>query len=628
MTFSVMTDVPNPLFDGNGNPFSGAVLKAFLPGTTTGTSIALDSAGSSPQASITYNSEGKLEVTGNEILPYIDKTHKWGIFANATDAGNNTPFYMGPFDNVEQQAATSQVVQSFDTVSLMVASITLSLGDIVGTAGYTSNGDGGDNTYQVVAAGTGTVDGGGFIDLPNTIPALQAKGLFPGNHYTLPQWGAVANTGSTTAIQAALSSSNDGRTLILDGLGLTYVLTTGLIFTNARTQLINFKFSADNSWVSGTIDYTDMGAANTSPATAQQILNRGNPMIRLWRDDTALSGEDFRDCAINNFELLCNDVAPGISCDGVRKTLISDGEITHQKGYGLAWSVKNTESSAVNVKVFEDDFDGPKQSDPLTNPYNSAGIVQTCADVVLSKCVSNYSQFPLWVDGYFNSQMSDMHLYNGNGVAADLPNAYFGPDAHRVANSNIYLDNGFIEMHSFDNSFVGGVMNNNLAATPNKNFARLHAQVPSDGIQGLVITDILGGSSMEPIALIEDGGNAFSGASNSLVTQTYFDSGTPQDRSTYLSGKQVQITVVTPDWVVAASVFKFDIDLSGEVISPNIATRVTVDFTDKRGTLTTVRNFWYNWGINETGKILTVFSDIALPCEVNIEFNDGFNYVS
>lgn len=105
-TFTVMADVPNPIFDSNGDPFSGAVLKAFLPGGgTTSTSIFIDSSGSSPQASITYNAEGQLEVTGNEILPYIDRTHKWGIFANAVDAAANTPFYMGPFDNVEVTTA-------------------------------------------------------------------------------------------------------------------------------------------------------------------------------------------------------------------------------------------------------------------------------------------------------------------------------------------------------------------------------------------------------------------------------------------------------------------------------------------------------------------------------------------
>lgn len=98
--FSVMADVPNPVFDTNGDPFSGAVLKAFLPGTTTALSIAIDEDGGSPQASITYNAQGKLEVSGNEVLPFIDRKQKWGIFANAADAAANTPFYMGPFDDV------------------------------------------------------------------------------------------------------------------------------------------------------------------------------------------------------------------------------------------------------------------------------------------------------------------------------------------------------------------------------------------------------------------------------------------------------------------------------------------------------------------------------------------------
>lgn len=107
-TFSVMSDVPNPIIvDAAGTAGSGYVLKAFLPGTTTSTSIAIDGDGSSPQTSITANAEGKWEVTGNEILPYIDRTHKWGIFANATDATANTPFYMGPFDNVEKVSTVS-----------------------------------------------------------------------------------------------------------------------------------------------------------------------------------------------------------------------------------------------------------------------------------------------------------------------------------------------------------------------------------------------------------------------------------------------------------------------------------------------------------------------------------------
>lgn len=94
-------NVPNPIIvDAAGTAGSGYVLKAYLPGTTTTTSIAIDSSGSSPQSTITANAEGKWEVSGNEITPFIDRLHKWGIFASAAQAAANTPFYMGPFDNI------------------------------------------------------------------------------------------------------------------------------------------------------------------------------------------------------------------------------------------------------------------------------------------------------------------------------------------------------------------------------------------------------------------------------------------------------------------------------------------------------------------------------------------------
>lgn len=100
MPFSKMSAVPNPVPDTNGDPFGGAVLKAYLPGTTTSTSIFINSNGDSPQASITANADGIWEVSGNEIVPHIDRTVKWAIFANATDAAANTSPYMGFFDNI------------------------------------------------------------------------------------------------------------------------------------------------------------------------------------------------------------------------------------------------------------------------------------------------------------------------------------------------------------------------------------------------------------------------------------------------------------------------------------------------------------------------------------------------
>ena len=66
--------------------------------------------------------------------------------------------------------------QFFDTVASMAADTNLIIGQTVRTLGYTAKGDGGANTYRIVAAGTGVDDGKTFIDLPGT--SLQAQGLF------------------------------------------------------------------------------------------------------------------------------------------------------------------------------------------------------------------------------------------------------------------------------------------------------------------------------------------------------------------------------------------------------------------------------------------------------------------
>jgi len=60
------------------------------------------------------------------------------------------------------------------------------LGTAIHTLGYYSAGDGGGNIYEVVAGGTGTSDGGSFIDLDN---GLQAKGIFSTGYIKGQQFG-------------------------------------------------------------------------------------------------------------------------------------------------------------------------------------------------------------------------------------------------------------------------------------------------------------------------------------------------------------------------------------------------------------------------------------------------------
>ena len=80
--------------------------------------------------------------------------------------------------------------QKVDFVADMVAKTELAVGDFVTTKNYKEALDGGSNTYEIVAGGTGTADGGLYIDLDN---GLQARGLFESGIAFAAQYGAVGD---------------------------------------------------------------------------------------------------------------------------------------------------------------------------------------------------------------------------------------------------------------------------------------------------------------------------------------------------------------------------------------------------------------------------------------------------
>lgn len=144
-------------------------------------------------------------------------------FATTQDKGGNT-YEIGTFGTADGvfiidltatalQARRMNTVQiEVDSVSDMAALPFLYIGDTVTTLGYSTAGDGGGNNYEIVAAATGTDDGGSFIDLPGS--GLQARGLFPGGNVTLKQFGAIGDgvSDDNGRVQAAFTFSQ-GRTL-------------------------------------------------------------------------------------------------------------------------------------------------------------------------------------------------------------------------------------------------------------------------------------------------------------------------------------------------------------------------------------------------------------------------------
>jgi len=136
-------------------------------------------------------------VDGNNRQHYLVKIASIDAGGAVTDLRNSYPIsngllpYLKPYiDNILE----------FNTVADMVAATWLQVGMVCKTLGYKTIGDGGGNEYEIVAAATGTHDGGSYIDLATH----QAKGLFPNGEYAVEQWGAVGDktADDTTSIQA------------------------------------------------------------------------------------------------------------------------------------------------------------------------------------------------------------------------------------------------------------------------------------------------------------------------------------------------------------------------------------------------------------------------------------------
>lgn len=129
------------------------------------------------------------------------------------------------------------VASTFETVADMVTANYLTTGNLVRTLGYYAAGDGGGNTYKVVASGTGTADGGSYINI--TSSSRQALGLFPGATVNVRQFGAKGDgsTSDSTAIQAADTyAASVSRTLKFPG---------GVYPANALTQTAGWDMSPD-----------------------------------------------------------------------------------------------------------------------------------------------------------------------------------------------------------------------------------------------------------------------------------------------------------------------------------------------------------------------------------------------
>jgi hypothetical protein len=225
----------------------------------------------------------------------------------------------------------------FDTVADMVASKTVKIGDIVTTAGYYSSGDGGGAKYEIVAAATGTDDGGSYIDLDS----LQAKLLHHGEIKI--KWFGVSTSNTpaqnTTKMQAAFDYGSTSQGVIFNMQDGGFVIDGHVTLKGIGTVLYSeFGRGRVNNWHikqdSGSTDTKVLHiAAPAATIKGLTLLGRGATVSGTYCI-TAEEGYDgvnngdidlyAADCEIGNAETCVKISGRGFYADHCDFTLLTN----------------------------------------------------------------------------------------------------------------------------------------------------------------------------------------------------------------------------------------------------------------------------------------------------------------
>ena len=216
MAWLPMSQFAPQFVDSNGDPYSGAVLKAYQDGTSTNTNMATDSTGGTTFTSVALNADGYPEVSGSVVIPHIDQDYKIALYATqaAADADSGA---LWEIDNVPVDSFFLDVAreytkaQNFNETSLTSTSASVAWdceANQVATHTLTEN--------TTIAAPTNH-NAGGFYSLKIVQHASSAKTVAYNTVFKFP--GSVTPTMSTGVNDVDIMSfRSDGTNLHLVGI--------------------------------------------------------------------------------------------------------------------------------------------------------------------------------------------------------------------------------------------------------------------------------------------------------------------------------------------------------------------------------------------------------------------------
>lgn len=163
MAFSPISGSLPQYMDGNGDPYSGAVLKAYSAGTSTLLQMATDSTGGTLVNDIVLNSSGYPAVSGSPVIPHVNASYKLALYPTQAAADANSGA-IWTIDNLTPTGVSTDQVVTISTLT--------NLRNYTGVAttiildGAAAAGDGSGAMYYYVSgasAATYTDDGDKYI---------------------------------------------------------------------------------------------------------------------------------------------------------------------------------------------------------------------------------------------------------------------------------------------------------------------------------------------------------------------------------------------------------------------------------------------------------------------------------
>lgn len=222
--------------------------------------------------------EGGILTSASDVL--LHKTtaaaYAWsGAFPKVVNAGS-TPATSGGIGagawvdrtDVTLRGDINVVVKVFESVADMKADATLIVGQKCRTLGYYAVGDGGGNDYIIVAAATGTDDGGSYIDLSGS--GFQAKGLF-GVYINVKQFGAKGDgvTDDAQKIQKAIDFSSKSIVKMPAG---TYIVNSSIKLGNQKSLVGESELDISSLTFTNSTHGTRIKYNGTTSSTAAVIM--------------------------------------------------------------------------------------------------------------------------------------------------------------------------------------------------------------------------------------------------------------------------------------------------------------------------------------------------------------------